>query len=60
MTDTEFADYIRSRITDNATHNVDYYGAELADSRLTTGTSQISILAGNGDAVSATTSINSG
>ncbi|XP_067942701.1 scoloptoxin SSD14-like isoform X2 [Watersipora subatra] len=58
MTSTEFADQIRTKIMDDSTQDVSYYGLQLTDSRLTTGTSQISILAGNGDAVSTTTSVN--
>ena len=57
MTSSEFVDSIISKITDDTTHDVSYYGLD-ADPRLTTGTSQISVLAGNGDAVSATTSVN--
>ena len=57
MTSTEFADSTRRKISDDTTRGADFYGLNI-DPRLTTGTSQISILAGNGDAVSATTSLN--
>ncbi|KAF6025976.1 GGT1 [Bugula neritina] len=57
LTDPEYGAELRSRICDDTTHSIEYYGAT-TDSRKTTGTSQISVLAGNGDAVSLTTSIN--
>lgn len=57
LTSTEYAKATRELIT-NMAHQTSYYG-EAGDSRLTTGGSQISITAGNGDAVSVTTSLNS-
>ena len=57
MTSTEFIDSIRRNINDDTTHDVDFYGLNI-DPRITTGTSQISVLAENGDAVSATASVN--
>ncbi|KAF6021148.1 GGT1 [Bugula neritina] len=53
----KFSEEIRQKITDSRTHNVEYYGVT-TDARRTTGTSQISILTGNGDAVSTTTTVN--
>lgn len=58
MTDDDMIESIRQKITDDRTHdNLEYYGLT-TDARLTKGTSQISVLAGNGDAVSFTTSVN--
>jgi len=57
MTSSNFSEEIRQKITDSRTHNVEYYGVT-TDARRTTGTSQISILTGNGDAVSTTTTVN--
>lgn len=57
MRSSDYANQIRAKISDDTTHSIDYYGGT-TDKRLTTGTSQISILAGNGDAVSTTTSVN--
>lgn len=59
MVDSVYVDSIRGKITDEMTHDLLYYGL-ITDGRLTTGTSQISLVAGNGDAVSMTTSVNSG
>ena len=59
MTTADLIEEIRSKIEDNHTHSdLEYYGL-ITDARLTTGTSQISVLAGNGDAVSITESVNS-
>ncbi|XP_023929971.1 glutathione hydrolase 1 proenzyme [Lingula anatina] len=57
MTSLEFGDHIRSLITDNTTHGTAYYGPTFYD-RMTEGTSHLSVLAGNGDAVSVTSTIN--
>lgn len=57
MTDPEFGSQVRSQIADSLTKDTLSYGVEV-DPRLTTGTSQLSVLAGNGDAVSVTTSVN--
>ncbi|XP_058055488.1 glutathione hydrolase 1 proenzyme-like [Anopheles bellator] len=59
MTDPQFATFIRQHlIDDNATHtDFKYYGAEFADVK-DQGTAHICVLAPNGDAVSATSTIN--
>ena len=57
MTDPEFAATIRQKIDDSRTHEYEYYGGK-ASPKTTVGTSQISVIAGNGDAVSCTTTIN--
>lgn len=57
MTDPEFAATIRQKIHDRHTHGYEYYGGK-ASPKMTDGTSQISVIAGNGDAVSCTTTIN--
>ena len=56
LTSEDFVKYIRSRITMNETHDIPYYDPQFnyADS----GTSHLSILAPDGGAVSATTTIN--
>lgn len=57
MTNPEFCNAIRDRIEDSTTHDTLYYGLEV-DPRETTGTSQLAVIAGNGDAVAMTTTIN--
>ncbi|XP_013421791.1 glutathione hydrolase 1 proenzyme [Lingula anatina] len=57
MTSLEFGDHIRSLITDSTTHDTAYYGPTFYD-RMTEGTSHLSVLAGNGDAVAVTSTIN--
>eukprot|EP00731_Ephydatia_muelleri_P000924 Em0001g924a len=53
------AERMRSLITDNTTHNVSYYELpELFSPLSPTGTSHLSVLASNGDAVSVTGTIN--
>ncbi|KAL6456219.1 hypothetical protein MHYP_G00347610 [Metynnis hypsauchen] len=52
----EFADYIRKKITDNSTHDPEYYSVTPAVDRL--GTTHISVLDEDGMAVSVTSSIN--
>ena len=55
----EFAESLRNKISDNKTwHNFTRYGVEFAQSLGPEGTSHMSILAENGDAVSLTTTIN--
>ena len=57
MTNTEFIDSIRKRITDDTTHDLEYYGPNVKPQQ-TSGTSQISVIAENGDAVSVSSSVN--
>ena len=56
-TSDEYADYLRSRITDDSTHAPGYYGPDL-DNVTGSGTSHVSVLAPNGDAVALTSTIN--
>lgn len=58
LTSTDYADFIRSMIDDTRTYN-DYahYGANFSFAD-THGTAHISVLAPNGDAVAATSTIN--
>ena len=57
MTSSKVGHTIREKITDDATHDPSYYGinVQLSSDK---GTTHVSILAENGDAVSATNSIN--
>ncbi|GAA6088476.1 glutathione hydrolase 1 proenzyme [Tachysurus ichikawai] len=57
ITAKSFADSIRQKITDDTTHNESYYGPEyfLPENH---GTSHISVVDANGNAVSATSTIN--
>lgn len=58
LTSAEYSESIRQKIDDTKTYeNADHYGAEFLN-RTEYGTSHVSILAPNGDAISATTSIN--
>ncbi|XP_078338739.1 glutathione hydrolase 1 proenzyme-like [Crassostrea virginica] len=57
MTSSTYADYVRSMITDDATHDTMYYGPTFFD-QSKTGTSHLAVLAPNGDAVSLTSTIN--
>lgn len=57
MTSNHFAEYIRGRITDNMTHKTAYYDPSFYNTE-TYGTSHLSVLAANGDAVSVTSTIN--
>ena len=53
------ADEMRARIQDNTTHNPDYYiEPEVFDILSDYGTSHLCVLAPNGDAVAATSTIN--
>ena len=57
MTSDSYADSIRSRITDNTTHDVEYYEPDfefVEDS----GTAHASIIAADGSAVAITSTIN--
>ena len=59
MLNISAAERMRSLITDNTTHNVSYYELpELFSPLSPTGTSHLSVLAPNGDAVSVTGTIN--
>lgn len=57
MTDSAYGEETRRKITDDGTHDITYYGLE-ADHRVTTGTSQISVIGADGDAAAITTSVN--
>lgn len=58
MMSTKLADELRHLITDNETHPRDYYGTPRYDVPIKTGTTHLSVLAANGDAVSLTSSVN--
>ena len=59
MLDPSVAGRMRSLITDDTTHDISYYELpEVFSSLSPTGTSHLSVLAANGDAVSATSTIN--
>ena len=57
MTSPKVGHSIRQKITDDKTHDPSYYGIDVSLS-LDKGTSHVSIVAENGDAVAATHSIN--
>ena len=57
MTSPKIGHNIREKISDDITHEPSYYGIEVQLS-IDKGTTHVSILAENGDAVSATHSIN--
>lgn len=57
MTSSSYADYVRSKILDIATHDFIYYGPTFYD-QSKTGTSHLAVLAPNGDAASITSTIN--
>lgn len=57
MTSSSVGAEYRLKISDDKTHNVSYYGAEIAPP-IDNGTTHVSIYAPNGDAVSFTTSVN--
>ncbi|XP_076080122.1 glutathione hydrolase 1 proenzyme-like [Mytilus galloprovincialis] len=58
LTSKEFADQIRSQISDSQTFGTDYYGPTFFNRLNSSGTSHLSVLAPNGDAVSVTSTIN--
>lgn len=57
LTSQNYADYTRSRITDDRTHDVSYYGPSF-EWKEDQGTSHIAVLSPDGNAVSMTSSIN--
>lgn len=57
MMSTKLADDIRRQITDTMTHSQDYYGSRY-HVPIKTGTTSLSVLAANGDAVSLTSTVN--
>ncbi|PFX13221.1 Gamma-glutamyltranspeptidase 1 [Stylophora pistillata] len=57
MMSTKLAEDIRHRITDTMTHSRDYYGSRY-HVPIKTGTTSLSVLAANGDAVSLTSTVN--
>ena len=57
MTSSHVGNEVRSRITDDRTHNISYYGVAI-EPPTDHGTTHVSIYAQNGDAVSFTSSIN--
>jgi len=57
MTSSRIGNQIRLKITDDETHNVSYYGADVVPPT-DRGTTHLSIYAPNGDAVSLTSTIN--
>lgn len=57
MTNPEYAEAMRKKIDDTKTHSIDYYGGHFVTQE-DHGTAHISILAPNGDAISATGTIN--
>ena len=58
MMDPSTADEMRSLITDNTTHDADYYTKDILYNPPSHGTAHLSVYAGNGDAVSVTHSLN--
>ena len=57
LTSHAYADHIRSRITDNSTHNTSYYGPTFYN-RTTTSTAHLSVVDAEGNAVAVTSTIN--
>lgn len=58
LTSLDYSDYIRSLITDDKTYNdYEHYGANFSFTE-DHGTAHISVIASNGDAVAATSTIN--
>ncbi|XP_062582561.1 glutathione hydrolase 1 proenzyme-like [Saccostrea cucullata] len=57
MTSSSYAEYVKSKISDSTTQDTTHYGPTYHDSA-NMGTSQLSLLAPNGDAVSVTSTIN--
>ncbi|ESO93724.1 hypothetical protein LOTGIDRAFT_182132 [Lottia gigantea] len=57
LTSRDYADFIRSKIWDNTTHDMMYYGPTFYD-KYTTSTAHLSIVDQHGNAVSVTSTIN--
>lgn len=57
MISDDFADTIRSKISDDSTQSENYYGGEFVNSE-SDGTSHLSIIAEDGSAVAVTSTIN--
>ncbi|CAF1420449.1 unnamed protein product [Rotaria sordida] len=57
LTSKDYADSIRARIDDHKTFSFEYYGETWLD-KLTTGTSHLSVIGPDGDAVAMTSTIN--
>ncbi|CAF1415545.1 unnamed protein product [Rotaria sordida] len=57
LTSKDYADSIRARIDDHKTFSFEYYGETWLD-KLTTGTSHLSVIGSDGDAVAMTSTIN--
>ncbi|XP_064618472.1 glutathione hydrolase 1 proenzyme-like [Lineus longissimus] len=57
LTSSAYADYTRSFITDDRTHDPSYYGEAMGKTEKQ-GTSHLSVVAPNGDAISVTSTIN--
>lgn len=57
MTSAKVGTQVRLRITDDETHNISYYGAEISPPT-DHGTTHLSIYGPNGDAVALTSTIN--
>ncbi|VDI01452.1 gamma-glutamyltranspeptidase / glutathione hydrolase / leukotriene-C4 hydrolase [Mytilus galloprovincialis] len=58
LTSEEYAEEIRAQISDSQTFGTEYYGPNFFDRLNSSGTSHLSVLAPNGDAVSVTSTIN--
>ncbi|CAF3485941.1 unnamed protein product [Rotaria sp. Silwood1] len=57
LTSIEYADHIRQRIDDSKTYGFQHYGGTWLD-KMKTGTSHLSVIGSNGDAVAMTSTIN--
>ena len=57
MTSDSFAENLRQKIFDNSTHNVSYYGGFYSDWN-DGGTTHLSVVSKEGDAVAVTSTIN--
>jgi gamma-glutamyltranspeptidase/glutathione hydrolase/leukotriene-C4 hydrolase len=57
LTSAEFADHLRHQIDPDMTHDTSYYTSQSVELRDDNGTSHLSVLGPDGDAVSLTTSL---
>ncbi|KAK3597993.1 hypothetical protein CHS0354_042347 [Potamilus streckersoni] len=57
LTSSDYADYIRSMITDNTTHDYMYYGPTFSN-QPTKGTAHLSVVDADGNAVAVTSTVN--